>query len=327
MLELTLYVVLFIGLSGLMAAIEAAVLNISAAEVEELRLHGAWGSAALKKITGRLTQPLVVLVVFTNTINVLGPMLAGRKAFQLYGDVGIGAIAIILTLGTIVFSEIVPKSLGSHYAPLVSRSAAPAIRSLIVALYPFVIALEWFSELLKTGKRRIGTEEQIRALARMGRGEGYIESAEGQMIHRAFMLNDRSAADIMTPLADVVAVAKATTIEEAASRVFRHAYSRYPIFGDSPDDVSGFVLGRDILEALTDGKAQELVSTVRRHILKVPPDMRSDELLVLFRKEHVHLAVVQDGTHTVGLVTLEDVLEELVGDIEDEKDERKDAGQ
>ena len=81
-----------------------------------------------------------------------------------------------------------------------------------------------------------------------------------------------------------------------------------------------------VLQALADGKAEELVSAIRRDILEVPPGMRSDELLVLFRKERVHLAVVQDGTHTVGLVTLEDVLEELVGEIEDEKDDRKDAG-
>ena len=91
--------------------------------------------------------------------------------------------------------------------------------------------------------------------------------------------------------------------------------------------VQDHVLGRDILEALTDGKTRELVSAIRRDILIVPPDMRSDELLVLFRKEHVHLAVVQDRTHTVGLVTLEDVLEELVGEIEDEKDDRKDPWQ
>lgn len=327
MLELTLYVVVFIGLSGMMAAIETAVLSISPAEVEELRLHKAWGSEALKSITRRLTRPVVVLVIFTNTINVLGPILAGQKAIALYGDVAIGVITMVLTSGTIVFSEIIPKSLGSHYAPLISRTAAPVIRALILVLYPLVIALEWFSNLLKSGERRIGTEAQIRALTKIGRGEGYIERDEGQMIRRAFLLNDRSAADIMTPLTDVVAVEEATTIGEAASRVFRHAYSRYPVFGESPDDVRGLVLSRDILKALTDEKDQDRVSTICREILKVPADMRSDELLVLFRNEHVHLAVVQDRHSTVGLVTLEDVLEELVGEIEDEKDDGKDAGE
>ena len=130
----------------------------------------------------------------------------------------------------------------------------------------------------------------------------------------------------MPLVTDTVALQASATAREAAAKVRHHPYSRYPVFGDSPDDVSGFVLGRDILEALTDGKAQELVSAICRDILKVPPEMRSDELLVLFRKKHVHLAVVQDSKHTVGLVTLEDVLEELVGEIEDEKDDRKGPG-
>ncbi len=122
MLQLTLYVVAFVALSGLMAAIEAALLNISPAEVEELWLQKAWGAGPLKAITRRITQTIVVMVIFTNTINVLGPILVGRKAIQLYGDVAIGMITMVLTFGTIVFSEIIPKSLGSHYAPLISRS-------------------------------------------------------------------------------------------------------------------------------------------------------------------------------------------------------------
>lgn len=323
MLQLTFYVVVFVALSGLMAAVEAALLNISPAEVEELWQQKAWGAGALKAITRRITQTIVVMVIFTNTINVLGPILAGRKAIQLYGDVAIGMITVVLTLGTIVFSEIIPKSLGSHYAPLISRLTAPVLRVLIVALYPIVIPLEWLSNLLKSGERRIGTEAQIRSLATMGRGEGYIERDEGRLVHRAFLLNDTSAADIMTPLKNVIAVEETTTIVEAAACVFRHAYSRYPVFGASPDDVTGLVLSRDILEALTDGKDQDPVSTICHEILTVPAEIRSDELLVRFRDEHIHLAVVQDKQKTVGLVTLEDVLEELVGEIEDEKDDRK----
>jgi len=323
MIELSLYVIAFIALSGLMAAIEAAVLTVSAAEVEELRLEGAWGAGALKALTARIAQPVVVLVIFTNTINVLGPILAGRKAIQLYGDSAIGVITAVLTFGTIVFSEIIPKSLGSHYAPLLSRLAAPVIRVLVVALYPVVIALERFSNLLKSGKRRIGTEAQIRSLTTMGRDEGYIERDEGRMVHKAFLLNDRSAADIMTPLANVVGVEQSSTIREAASQVFRHAYSRYPLFGKSPDDVRGLVMGREILEALSNGRDQESVSTIRREIVHVPATMRSDELLVRFRDAHIHLAVVQENGKTLGLVTLEDVLEELVGEIEDEKDDRR----
>ena len=321
MFELAVYVTGFIALSGVMAAVEAALLTVSQGEVDELVMRDAWGAHALKAATGSITRSVVVMVFFTNTINVLGPILASRKAIQLYGDWVIGVITAVLTFGTIVLSEIIPKSLGAHYAPLIGRGAAPVVRFFVYLLYPLVVALEWLCGLLKTGQRRIGTEGQIRSLVAIGRRAGYIESDEGQMIQRAFILNDRIASDIMTPLQDVVSVKESTTVREAAAHVFRHAYSRYPVFGESVHEVTGLVMSRDILGSLTEGKDKETVSTIARPCLVVAAKMRSDALLVRFRDEHVHLAVVQDGRRlTVGVVTLEDVLEELVGEIEDEKD-------
>ncbi len=320
MLELVLIVITFIALSGFMAAVEAAVLNVSHIEVEEMRLRGAWGSDALKKITSHMTQALVVIVIFTNTINILGPIMTGRQAIQLYGDASIGIVVIVLTLGTIVFSEIIPKSIGSHYAPVLSRWSAPVIRVLILLMYPLVFALEWISKLFTKGERRIGTEVQIRTLASIGRRKGYIESDERQLVRRAFLLNDLSARDIMTPLKNVIAVNSTDTIRDASTRVFQHAFSRYPVFGTSSDDVVGLVLSRDILQAVAEGNEDECVTTVCRPSLTVPANLRSDELLLLFRDKHIHLAIVRDNQTTVGLVTLEDVLEELVGEIEDEKD-------
>ena len=320
MVELLFYMLGFVGLSGLMALIEAAVLSVSHGEVEELVAAEPFGARALKAITHRITQAMVVIVVFTNTINILGPILAGRKAIQLHGDASIGVITAILTAATIVFSEIIPKSLGTHNAPTVSRVAAPVIRLFVCVFYPFVVGLEMFSNLFKAGSRRIGTEAQIRSLATIGRRAGYIESDEGQLIHRAFILNDRTARDIMTPIGNVVGVNEASTIRDAASRVFHHSYSRYPVFGKSIHDIRGLVMSRDILEAVTEGKDTESVRSIRRQPLIVGASIRSDELLVHFRDQRIHLAIVQDRQKTIGVVTLEDVLEELVGEIEDEKD-------
>jgi CBS domain containing-hemolysin-like protein len=320
MLELALYIVVFIVLSGLMAMVDAAVLSVSRGEVEEMVQHKAWGAVALRAIVQRITRAVVVIVLFTNTINILGPILAGKKAIELYGNTAIGIVTAILTFGTIILSEIIPKSLGTHYAPQIARASAPFILALIYTLYPVVLALEWISSLLKSGKRRIGTEAQIRSLVTIGRQAGYIESDEGQLIHRAFVLNDKTAADIMTPLKDVVGVEATATMKELAQLVLSNAYSRYPVFGKSVHDVTGMVLSRDILQALTQQQGDEPITMIVRAVLTVAAGTRSDQLLVLFRDRHSHLAIVQDLGKTVGVVTLEDVLEELVGEIEDEKD-------
>jgi putative hemolysin len=319
-LELALYILIFIALSGLMAMVDAAVLSVSRAEVEEMVERKRPGAVALQAIAQRLPRAVVIIVLLTNTINILGPILAGKKAVEIYGDTVIGVITAILTFGTIIFSEIIPKSIGAFYAPVISRVAAPIILALIYALYPIVVALAWVSRLFQSGERRIGTESQIRSLVTIGRRAGYIESDEGQLIHRAFILNDKTAADVMTPLKDIISVDATATIRQAADRVFRNACSRYPVFGGSIHDVEGMVMSRDILEALSDGNDGEPVSSIIRPALTASADMRSDELLLLFRDRHIHLAIVQDKGKTIGLVTLEDVLEELVGEIEDEMD-------
>ena len=123
----------------------------------------------------------------TNTINVLGPILVSRQAFDLYGAESIVAITAVLAFGTIIFSEIVPKALGAHYAPLIARFSSPPILVGRYLLYPLVVGFAWLSKQFTKGTRRIGTEDQIRSLVRIGHLAGYIESDEGQLIHRVFL--------------------------------------------------------------------------------------------------------------------------------------------
>lgn len=320
MIELAVSILVFIFLSGLMALIDAAVLSVTPAEVEELAQHNAWGSTALQAVKHRVTRAVVVIVILTNSINILGPILVGNLAADLYGNTGIGIVTAVLTFSTILFSEIIPKSLGAHYAPTISRAAAPIILALIYGLYPLVLLLEAIASFFKQGSRRIGTEAQIRSLVTIGRRAGHIEKDEGQLIHRAFVLNDKKASDVMSPLKDIESVNETATIRQAANRVFNNTYSRYPVFGKSIHDVRGIVMSHDILEALAEGKDDEPVTSILREALVVEASTPSDQLLVLFRDKYIHLAVVQDQGKTVGLVTLEDVLEQLVGEIDDERD-------
>ncbi|QDT43650.1 Magnesium and cobalt efflux protein CorC [Gimesia alba] len=313
-------IIVFIALSGLMAAVDAAVLSVSHPEIDEMIQSGKHGAGRLREVKQKLTHSLAVIVILTNLINVLGPILVSQQAFKIYGPKALVPITIVLMLGTIVFSEVIPKALGSHYAPLLARWSAPVIRVLGFAIYPLSVGLAWLSDTLKRGQRRIGTETQIRALVKLGQKGGHIEPTEGHMIFRTFRLNDRMVQDIMTPLEKVVSIPAATTVSEAADIIRTKEFSRYPIFGESPDDVQGMLIARDVLSMLSDDKAKTSITSIIHTPFFVSTEMRADKLLLEFRTRHQHLAVVQQSNQTVGIVTLEDVLEEIVGEIEDEKD-------
>ena len=320
MIQLIVLTLGFVILSGLMAITEAAVLSVTRAEVEVMVRNGARGAKALRRIKDRITQAVVIMVVFTNTVNVLGPVLVGTRAVELYGNAVIGVVTAILTLGTIVLSEIVPKSLGTHYAPRISLLVATPLRYLIIAAYPVVWLFERLTNAMKVGERRIGTEDQIRSLVRLGHSAGYIETDETQLVHRAFQLNDRQAVQIMTPKERVVSVGSKMTVRQAAEIVCESPYSRYPVV-DAAGEVIGVVISHDLLQALTDERDAVDITEMIRSPLVVDFATRADDLLSLFRARHFHLAVVERQGIAIGIVTLEDVLEELVGEISDEKEQ------
>lgn len=320
MLELLILGTSFILVSGLFAMIDAAILSVNHAEVEVLVAKKRWGARSLKLLLRHTTRAIIVVVIFTNMTNVLGPILVGRKADALFGSHIIGIVTAILTFLTIVFSEIIPKSIGSHYAPRIARTSAPFLRITSILLYPIVIALEKIALLFRSGERKVGTEGQIRALANIGSGAGYIDSDERELIHRAFVLNDRTAGDIMTPAASMVCIAKNQSLRQAAKVIFDNSYSRYPVIGESLDQVLGYILSTDVLELLSGGRDNLPITGIIRRVHTVDAGLRCDELLNVMRKKDIHLAMVSMEGKTVGLVTLEDVLEELVGEIRDEGD-------
>lgn len=323
MLQLVLFIFAFIFASGFLAMIDAAILSVSPAEVEVMIENKRWGAKELRHVLRHATRAIIVIVILTNVTNILGPILAGRKAEALFGSEAIGYITAILTFTTIIFSEIIPKAVGSHYAPRISRYIAPILRILIIALYPIVIGLEKLVHVFKSGKRKVGTEEQIRALANLGRGAGHIDADERELIHRAFVLNDRTAKDIMMPAKDIVSISKKATIREAAKVVFENSYSRYPVVGSSINETTGYILSRDILEALADGEGTFPITSLSRRVGLVAPTMRCDDLLNVLKRTRSQIALVGTKGNIIGLVTLEDVLEELVGEIHDEGDKEE----
>ncbi|OGJ66612.1 hypothetical protein A3G69_03075 [Candidatus Peribacteria bacterium RIFCSPLOWO2_12_FULL_53_10] len=320
MVELLLIVTGFVAVSGVFAMIDAAVLNVTPAEVEVMIAKKKWGAKELKSLLRHTTRAIIIIVICTNVTNILGPILAGQKAVALFGSNAIGTMTAFLTFATIIFSEIIPKSFGAHNAPRISRRIAPFLLLLITVFYPLVFVLERIVRLFKSGKRKVGTEEQIRALANIGGGAGHIDADEQEFIHRAFVLNDRKVREIMIGSEKMACIKADTTIEQAAKTVFHHHFSRYPVIGVSIDDTYGYILSRDILSAVAAGKGGAPITPLVREILTVGADLPCDTLLNVLRDNAAQLAMVEEYMRIVGLVTLEDVLEQLVGEIKDESD-------
>lgn len=320
MLELILVVIAILVLSGFFSGSEAALVSITDAEVHSMVEKKQLGSATLNKINNNLNRSVIAIVVWNNIVNIVGSIMVGQLVIKLYGNAVLAVMTTGLTFGIIIFSEIIPKAIGLHYAERISLLTSPLILLLTTLMLPVIILLEWITNLFTHGERKVGTEDQIRSLVTIGRRKGHIESDEGQLIHRAFKLNDKSAEDIMTPLKDIISVNTDDTLGEAWAKIDHESHTRFPVYGASVNDIEGMIIKQDVLLALYEKKGGESITTIARDALVVQSNVRSDELIALFRDKNIHLAIVQQDDHTVGLVTLEDVMEELVGEIEDETD-------
>jgi CBS domain containing-hemolysin-like protein len=320
MIELAIVIAIILLLSGFFSGSEAALVSITDAEVHSMLQKKRIGSVMLNRVNKQLNRSVITIVVWNNVVNIVGSIWAGQIVIKMYGDAVLAVMTTGLTFGIIIFSEIIPKAIGIHYAERIALLTAPLIFMLTTVMLPLIVALEWITNIFKKGERKVGTEDQIRSLVTIGRRKGHIESDEGQLIHRAFILNDKKASDIMTPLKDIIGLNIDDSLGEAWQKIDHEPHSRFPVFGTSMHEVVGMIIKQEVLQALYEKQGGTSVESITREVLIVQSDMRSDELLALFRDKHTHLGVVQNDKHTVGLVTLEDVLEELVGDIEDETD-------
>ncbi len=316
--SLLVLIIVFILASGLLSMLDAAILSVSRAEVEETLAHGLWGGRALKGVARRQMHTVIVIVILTNLINVLGPVLIGVRSASLFGSQSLGVLTAFLTALTILFSEIIPKALGTRHAPTIARYSAPALLALTVILSPIVVFLEFIVRPFRQGDRPTGTEAQIQALARIGGESGLIEADELDIIRRSFVLNDKTARDIMVRTGSFAQISASLTIAAAADDAAKWPHHRYPVL-DETSHVIGFVMSRELLQSLVAGRGKDPVTTILHDPLVIPPTMPLDDILPLLQKQRLHLAIVEEKGKVLGIATLKDVLEELVGEMRDER--------
>lgn len=311
-------------LAAFASGAEAALFSISYAKVKAMAVAGKPGSKALLKIKDNMTYPIGTIVIVNNIATIVGSIVEGVIAHDVFHSFGLSVFVAVFTFCVIVFAEIIPKTLGESYAERVAPIAAPAVLFLTGLFKPLLWLIDRALRYLRPSDDiKTVSEEEIKIMAQMGLAEGSLEADESHMIRRIFRLNDITADDMMTPLTHVETILGFTPLGEQKRKILDLRHSRVPVLGEDGEQVLGVTLTRDLISAVARDEFHATPADFLQEALRTRNDTPADDLLPLFQQREQHLAIVEDAEgRMVGVVTLEDVLEELVGEITDEKDVR-----
>ena len=318
-------------LAGALVGAETAIGRVSRSRVEELRREGVRGSARLAEVVADRARYVNVLLFLHLSCSTLAIVLVARAAADALPDqpwlAMLLAAGVMVVIGYVVLG-VAPRTLGRQHADKIAlRSAGPA-RALAVLLTPLTALLILVGNALTPGKGYregpFASAAELRELVDLAERDDVIEDDERRMIHSVFELGDTIAREVMVPRTDMVWVERHKTLRQALSLGLRSGFSRIPVMGEDADDVVGVVYLKDIVRRVfehRDSETSERVERLMRPAFFVPDSKRADELLRDMQAARTHLAVVVDEYGgTAGLVTIEDILEEIVGEIDDEYD-------
>jgi CBS domain containing-hemolysin-like protein len=324
---LILFVVLAIGVSFLCSILEAVLLSITPSFVESANEDRPKLAESLRKLRSDIERPLAAILSLNTIAHTVGATGAGAQAALVFDDAGVGVFSAVLTLAILVLSEIIPKTLGATYWRALAPFAVRVLPWLIAAQLPLVWMSQGITRFLTKGdpKHEVSREE-ISALATVGNRLGIVEEDETRVVTNLFQLPEISAREVMTPRTVIEHVSEEMSVGEVVKSRESYPFSRMLVTGASIDEVSGFLLTRDLLLTAVNGRNDASVSTLRRDILRISENEDLDSLLEKLMGNDAHIALVQDDYGgTAGLITMEDVLETLLGaEIVDEHDEVED---
>ena len=325
-LEIFLFIICVI-LSAFFSSSEVALISMTRAKVRTLDNENRVGSHALMVLKESPEHLLTTILIGNNIVNVGAASIATAIAIKMFGDVGIGIATGFVTIVILVFGEIGPKI----YATRASDSFALAVAPVILLLSKIFAPLIWIMERV-TPKLGIGkdageptvTEDEIKEWIDVGKEDGTIEQDEQDMLYSVLEFGDTTAREIMTPRVNVILMEDSISFEEAI-RIFNETgFSRIPVYRDQIDNITGILNVKDVFSAMVSHRKDSTIKEIMYDPMFVPESKKIDDLLKELRVHRVQMAIVIDEYSSfVGIVTVEDILEELVGDILDEFDKEE----
>lgn len=314
------YFCLALFLSFICSLLEAILLSTPSSYSSILRRENEKSGLILERFKENINRPLAAILTLNTFANTIGAAGVGAQTLKIYGESSVAIAAGLLTFLILVFSEIIPKTLGSTYWRRLIGSAVRFIQLLIGMMYPFVLLAEFISNF--SSDSTSVTREEVIAMAEMGEDEGILEEQETDLIENTLRLKDIKVSDVMTPRNVIFALNKDMTVGQVLEEHETLGFTRIPVFDTNLDNMIGMVNRYNIINR----KAEDQFSTRMSEIIKEIPWVNEndsiDKVLELFIENRDHLSLVKDDFDTLtGLITLEDAVETLLGkEIVDEHD-------
>ncbi len=319
-----IFMLVLVVLSGYFSASETAFSTFNRIRLKNMAENGSKRAALVLKMSEDYDRLLSTILVGNNIVNILLSTIATISFIKWVGEAkGPAVSTVVATVVVLVFGEISPKSLAKQSADRFVLTTAPLLRLVTVVLAPVNFIFSLWKRLLnlvfKTTDDQTVTEEELLTIVDEAQQDGTLEEQESEMIHRVIEFNDREALDILIPRVDVAGVPLDATFKEMGAIFVESGYSRLPVYEDTMDHVVGVVYNKDYYAALAD---KPTPADIMNEAVFVPPTVKIHLLLEQLKEAQSHIAIVTDEYGgTLGIVTMEDILEELVGEIWDEHDD------
>lgn len=326
-----LILLILLLLSAFFSASETAMMSISKIRVRHMMEDGVAGATSIQRMIDNPGKLLSTILVGNNAVNIGASALATSLAVDLYGGNGVAIATAIMTILVLIFAEITPKSLAAKKNERIAVLVVKPLALIVTALNPVVIVFTYLTNMLmklfgiKVDKERpFITEEELKTIVTVSHEEGVLEVEEKQMIYNVFEFGDLSIHDVMVQRTDIVAFNINTSYDEIMKTIREEQFSRYPVYQDSIDNIIGIINIKDI--AFINGIETDFrIDKYMRKPYYTFEFKKITELFKTMKKNRLHFAVVLDEYGgTAGIVTIEDLIEEIVGEIQDEYDEHDD---
>jgi len=325
---LWILVAVLLACSAFFSGSETALMTVSRARLRYMAKKNTLGVKIVEGILEKPEKLISTILLGNNLVNIAMTSIATAIALSLWGDAGIVYVTVGLTIIVLIFAEITPKVFARYHAERISLLTAPVIKGIMTITRPITAAASYIAQKLilvvnidiSRTRRNIVTEGEVRSLISIGMEDGSISAEEKDMIDKVFLLDDKSVSDVMIPRRHMIMLKSDQTIDQALKTVIKWGYSRYPVKNSRTQEIVGFIHAKDLLGKSGRKKLSSMQRLIRPGYF-IHQDKMINTQLRHFKSAKMHQAVVLNEKGDVaGLITLEDILEQMVGSIEDEYD-------